>query len=274
MFDISNELSTKTTKRLYYYIVNRFFIFTWIIKDNKSCSYKLAETFKHLVCPSLEFLINSIMSRNEILLNILTICVIIILPHTELIPNFGYSVPILLLVLIVLKYFNENFNNIGFSFKKFKPKSIIIGSLVAVLTLSFMQLIFFPTLENFIVFEGTEIGLHAFIKGNIWQYFIIIIMGWLVGGFYEEIVFHGFIFSRLEKMIKGKYATIIAFIGTAIIFGAYHYQLGVAGLINALIVGAVYLSLFLFFKRNLWYSIFCHGIYNSIVITFIYYGYL
>jgi len=28
-------------------------------------------------------------------------------------------------------------------------------------------------------------------------------------------------------------------------------QLGVAGLINALIVGAVYLSLFLFFKRNL-----------------------
>jgi hypothetical protein len=27
MFDISNELSTKTIKRLYYYIVNRFIIF-------------------------------------------------------------------------------------------------------------------------------------------------------------------------------------------------------------------------------------------------------
>ena len=27
MFDISNELSTKTIKRLYYYIVNRFFYF-------------------------------------------------------------------------------------------------------------------------------------------------------------------------------------------------------------------------------------------------------
>jgi membrane protease YdiL (CAAX protease family) len=137
-----------------------------------------------------------------------------------------------------------------------------------------MQLIFFPILENFIVFEGTEIGLHAFIKGNKWQYFFIIIMGWLVGGFYEEIVFHGFIFSRLEKMIKGKYATEIAFIGTAIIFGAYHYQLGAAGLINALIVGAVYLGLFLFFKRNLWYSIFCHGVYNTIVITLIYHGFL
>ena len=214
------------------------------------------------------------MSLKEILLNILTICVIVILPHTELIPNFGYSVPILLLVWIVLKYFNETFSKVGFSFKEFRLKSIIIGSLFAALTLSFMQLIFFPVLENFIVFEGTEIGLHAFIKGNKWQYFFIVIMGWLVGGFYEEIVFHGFIFSRLEKMIQGKYATAIAFTSTAIIFGAYHYQLGLAGLINALIVGAVYLGLFLFYKRNLWYSIFCHGVYNTIVITLIYHGYL
>lgn len=214
------------------------------------------------------------MSIKEILLNVFAICVIVILPHTELIPNFGYSVPILLLVWLLLKYFNETFSKIGFSFKQFKPMAIIIGSLVAVLTLGFMQLIFFPVLENFVVFDETEVGLHAFIKGNKWQYFFILIMGWLVGGFYEEIVFHGFIFSRLEKMIQGKYATAISFIGTAIIFGAYHYQLGGAGLINALIVGAVYLGLFLFYKRNLWYSIFCHGVYNTIVITLIYHGYI
>lgn len=214
------------------------------------------------------------MRINEILLNIITISVIVILPHTELIPNFGYSVPIFVLVWRILKYSNETFSNIGFSLKQFKPKSILIGSLVALLTLSFMQLIFFPVLENFVVFEDTEVRLHAFIKGNLGQYLIIIIMGWIVGGFYEEIVFHGFIFSRLEKMIQGKYATIIAFIGTATIFGAYHYKLGGAGLINALIVGAVYLGLFLFYKRNLWYSIFCHGAYNTIVITLIYNGYI
>ena len=106
------------------------------------------------------------------------------------------------------------------------------------------------------------------------EYLFIVIMGWLVGGFYEEIVFHGFIFSRLEKMIPCKYATSIAFIGTSIIFGTYHFQLGVDGLINALIVGAVYLAIFLFYKRNLWYSIICHGTYNTIVITLIYHGYL
>jgi membrane protease YdiL (CAAX protease family) len=214
------------------------------------------------------------MGIKEILLNIFAIAVIVILPHTELIPNFGYSLPILLLVWLLLKYFNETFSNVGFSLNQFTPKAILIGSLVAVVTLGFMQLIFFPVLENFVVFEETEIGLYDFIKGNPWQYFFIVIMGWLVGGFYEEIVFHGFIFTRLEKMIQGKYATAIAFIVTAMIFGGYHYQLGVGGLINALIVGAVYLGLFLFYKRNLWYSIMCHGVYNTIVITLIYHGYL
>lgn len=214
------------------------------------------------------------MKLKEILLSTLVICVIIILPHAELIPFFGYSIPILFIVWLYLKYTKETFSDIGFSFKRFTPKSILIGSIVAVLTLCFMQLIFFPALEYFVVFGETEVGLYDFIRGNKFQYIIIIIMGWLIGGLYEEIVFHGFIFSRLERMIQGKYATTLSFLVTSIIFGAYHFQLGADGLINAMIVGAVYLALFLIFKRNLWYSILCHGTYNSIVITLIDYRYL
>jgi membrane protease YdiL (CAAX protease family) len=214
------------------------------------------------------------MSIKEILINVITICVIFILPHTGLIPVFGYSILILFFVWLVLKYSKETFSDIGFNFKQFKLKSILIGSIIAVVTLSFMQLVFFPILENFVTFKETDVELYDFIRENQWQYFFMIIMGWLIGGLYEEIVFHGFIFSRLEKMIPGKYATAIAFTGTAIIFGAYHYQLGADGLINALIVGAIYLALFLFYKRNLWYSIICHGTYNTIVITMIYHGYL
>jgi len=214
------------------------------------------------------------MSVKEILINTITICVIFILPHSGLIPNFGYSIPILLFVWLLLKYSKETFSDIGFSFKRFKLKPILIGSIVAVFSLSIMQLVFFPTLEYFVTFEETDVGLYDFIRENQWQYFFIIIMGWLVGGLYEEMVFHGFIFSRLEKIIPGNYATAIAFLGTSIVFGLYHFQLGAAGLINAFIVGAVYFALFLFYKRNLWYPIICHGTYNTIVITLIYYGYL
>ena len=214
------------------------------------------------------------MKFKEILINIIAICTIFILPHAEVIPTFGYSIPIILLVWLILKYSKETFSDIGFSFKRFEPRSVLIGGLVAIVTVAFMQLIFFPALEYVATFEEKDVGLYDFIRENKWQYFFTLIMGWLIGGLYEEIVFHGFIFTRLEKMIQGKYSTHISFVITASIFGGYHFQLGTLGLINALIVGAVYLGLFLFFNRNLWYAIICHGVYNTIVMTLIFYGYI
>ena len=210
----------------------------------------------------------------EILLSLFTIAVIAVLPHTGLLPNFAYSIPILILVWFALKFSGERFKDIGFSFKGFEFKAIPIGLLVAVLTLAFMQLIFFPTLELFVSFEETDVELYDLIRENLFQCILLIFFGWLIGGFYEEIVFHAFIYTRLEKMIRGKYAASINFFLTAMIFGVYHIQLGADGLINAFVVGCVYLALYLYFKRNLWYSIICHGFYNTLVMILIHLGYL
>lgn len=208
------------------------------------------------------------------ILSIIAIGIIIFLPHAELIPFFGYSIPILLFIWFVLKNSKETFFDIGFSLKRFKPKSILIGGLIAGLTLAFMQLIFHPVLDFFVSLEYKDVGLNDAIQDGKLQFFIMVIIGWLIGGFYEEIVFHGFIFTRLEKMFKGKHSTNLSFVITSVIFGVYHIQLGASGLINALVVGAVYLALFLYFNRNLWYSIFCHGFYNTMVMTLIYFDYL
>lgn len=199
---------------------------------------------------------------------------VVILPHTGLIPNFGYTIPILFLVWLCLKYFNEKFSDIGFSFKFFKFKSLLFGGLAALFILSFLQLIFFPALESVISLDDTDVELYDFIRSSRWNYLFIILMGWVVGGFYEEIIFHGFIFSRLEKMFTGKYSMLFSFIATSILFGAYHIQLGPLGVINAFLAGAAYHALALYFKRNLWYSIICHGVYDTIVISLIYLDYL
>ena len=214
------------------------------------------------------------MNIYKTILSIIVIGIIIVLPHAELIPFFGYSIPILLFTWLVLKYSNESFSDIGFSPKQFKSNSILFGGLSAVITLVFMQLVFHPVLDFFVSLEYNDAGLNDTIQGGKLQFFIMVVMGWLIGGFYEEIVFHGFIFTRLEKMFTGKYSTHISYVITIVIFGVYHIQLGALGIINALVVGAVYLALFLYFKRNLWYSIICHGFYNTMVMTLIYYNYL
>jgi len=232
------------------------------------CQQKLPTPFMRDVMSKLN------MNFHKTILSFIAITAIVFLPHAGLIPFFGYSIPILLFTWYVLRYSNETFSDIGLSFKQFDSKSILIGGLVAALTLAFMQLIFHPVLEYFVSLEYNDAGLNDTIQGGSFQFFVMVVMGWLIGGVYEEIVFHGFIFTRLEKMIKGKYSTHMSFVVTAVIFGAYHIQLGALGAINALVVGAVYLALFLYFKRNLWYSIMCHGFYNTLVMTLIYYDYL
>lgn len=213
---------------------------------------------------------DKIKSAIDVALSLFTIAVIAVFPHFEITPFFSYTVPILLLVILILKRSGEKISDFGLRFKGLNAKAVLIGITSAILILAFMQLVFFPTLDRFVSFEEETIGLYEFIKANPFQLTLMIIMGWLVGGVYEEIVFHGFIFTRFEKMIPGKYNSLLSFLVTASIFGVYHYQLGLAGLINAFIVGMVYLGLYVKFNRNLWYPIIAHGTYNSIVMVLIY----
>jgi membrane protease YdiL (CAAX protease family) len=96
--------------------------------------------------------------------------------------------------------------------------------------------------------------------------------GFFVGGFYEELVFHGFVFTRIEKIVKGKLVVPTSFILTNLIFGLYHFQLGTAGMLNAFLAGSAYQYLMMKFHRNLWYSIFFHAFFDAIGLTYIYLG--
>ena len=211
-----------------------------------------------------------------IITSILVIIFVTVLPHTGLVSffPFAYTIPIFGLVWFYLITNKETFADIGFSFKLISLKPVLIGGLVAVSALLFLRIIFFPILESFIEFQPVDVELYTKLRGNTGFYIFILIMSAIVGGLYEEIVFHGFIFTRLEKMINAKYKTLFSFLITSLIFGLYHYQLGTADAINAFMMGAVYLGLFLFYKRNLWYPIFCHAIYNTIVITLLFLGYI
>ena len=215
------------------------------------------------------------MKLKNYIISLIAIVIVVLVPHSGLIPlPFAYSIPILLLIWLYLKYHGENFADLGFSIKSFSLKSVLIGCVAAILIFSFLQLIFFPILNSIIEFEDVEVELYNRLRGNTGFYIFILIMGWVVGGLYEEIVFHGFIFTRLEKIIPGKYSTLLSFLFTALIFGLYHIQLGGADTINALLAGAGYHALILYNKRNLWYGIFCHAAFDTIAITLLYLGYL
>jgi membrane protease YdiL (CAAX protease family) len=213
-------------------------------------------------------------SIKEILLGLSAIIIVLIVPHSGIIPlPFGYSIPILLFVWFYLRQYKESFASIGFSFKRFEIRSVLIGAIAGILIFSFLTWVFFPILQKIIELPPADLGDFTKLRGDPGFYIFLLAMGWIVGGFYEEIIFHGFIFTRLEKILPGNYAVILSFLLTNTIFALYHLQLGTAGVINAFIAGSLYHALMLYYKRNLWYAIFCHAVFDTIALTFLYVGY-
>ena len=209
----------------------------------------------------------------KIFLSILTIALCFFIPHYANLSIFLYPIVVFIVVWLYLKYISkENFSDIFFSFKRFQVKAIWIGIIAAILLSLFFRYAWDPFINNIIPSGKIDLSDFASIRNNPVNYAIILLLALLVGGFYEEIIFHGFIFTRLEKIFKGKWATIIAFILTTIIFGLYHFQQGLKGILLTAVAGAVYHVLILKFNRNLWYGIFVHAFFDFIGLTLIYLG--
>jgi membrane protease YdiL (CAAX protease family) len=91
-------------------------------------------------------------------------------------------------------------------------------------------------------------------------------LGWLVGGFAEEMIFRGFLLNRFEALLRrGAWGTAAAVLLQAFLFGAVHvYNRGLYGLLILASFGAVMGVFYLVFRRNLWPLVLGHGLRNML----------
>ncbi len=104
------------------------------------------------------------------------------------------------------------------------------------------------------------------LAGNLPATIWWIAIGWLIGGFAEEMIFRGFVMNRLEAfMPRGARGSVMAVLLQAFLFGAVHvYNRGLFGLLVLGTAGAVLATFYLVFRRNLWPTILAHGLGNTL----------
>ena len=99
------------------------------------------------------------------------------------------------------------------------------------------------------------------LQGNLILFLSWVVIGWVVGGFAEEMIFRGFLLNRCESMLSNlRFSTVLAIVFQAIIFAAVHFYN--RGLPAAITIGAVGLAMGTFyikFGRSLWPLILAHG---------------
>jgi hypothetical protein len=95
----------------------------------------------------------------------------------------------------------------------------------------------------------------------------------LGAGFGEELVYRGFLFERLRRLLGNERGTTIAIVLlTAALFGAIHYPgQGLAGAEQATVVGLVFGTIFAMTGR-LWMLMFAHAAFDVTAVFMIYWN--
>lgn len=112
----------------------------------------------------------------------------------------------------------------------------------------------------------------ADIPGNLSLYLVWIAISWVIGGLTEELLFRGFLISRLENLMsKLPFAIVYAIIIQALIFGQQHmYYQGAIGLVETGIIGVVSGIIYILCKRRLWALVISHGLANTLGMTMLF----
>jgi membrane protease YdiL (CAAX protease family) len=202
------------------------------------------------------------------IVNVASIAFLCMFPHFVPLPFYSYTIVCLVLIYLMLKRKHRSFDFIGLKQSGISKKSVSIGVLSAVIWVAFNQWMYIPFIKYyFVVPDYTE---YDFIRENISTLIITLFAACLVGGFYEEIVFRGFIQRTFERIFKNNFWVSAIF--TSTLFGLYHFQQGIFGMIPSFF-GALFWSYLLKKSNgNLWVTIFSHATFDIITLLLIYFG--
>jgi membrane protease YdiL (CAAX protease family) len=113
----------------------------------------------------------------------------------------------------------------------------------------------------------------ASVKGNLGLYLFLLPFGWIFGGFGEEILYRGFVLTRIAQLLgESRGAWIAAVILQAIPFGLGHSYQGPVGIVAIAVVAAITGAGTLIGKRSLWPAIIAHGLQDTVGFTALYLG--
>lgn len=107
------------------------------------------------------------------------------------------------------------------------------------------------------------------ISGNLEMYLLLLGLSIVSAGFAEEMFFRGYLINRIQAIFGSSlWATVLSIFLPALLFGYVHiYYQGLQGFVNAGVIGVIFGTLFLKFKRNLWPLILAHAFINCLGYT-------
>ena len=169
--------------------------------------------------------------------------------------------PLSIIFFLPLKAIKKNTHELGFK----KPKKVILlitKSIILGLVLSFIFKTLLEPLLEISLREKRNLSSFYELKGNSNLLLVYIVRLILIAGFYEEIVFRGFLFNSLNRLFRFKYALGVSIIISSVIFSLFHGYQGLVGIFYTFFAGVAFCLAYLYFRKNLWSVILIHAVFD------------
>jgi uncharacterized protein len=172
------------------------------------------------------------------------------------------SLVLLAMAVISLAVRRRGFGTLGLT--RFKGWRLVGTMLVLAVLWSAFQLTVTMPIANHL--SGTKQDLTAFedLQGNVGMLAALLVAGWLLGAFAEELAYRGYLLTRIREALgSGRAGLWVAIALSSTLFGLAHSEQGLIGVV-VVTIDAVYFSVLRIGYRTLWASVLAHGFNNTI----------
>lgn len=183
------------------------------------------------------------------------------------------GIPIaVLFIWLVLWLSRAGWSDVGMRRPKNWIKTIGIGISVALFLEALGLFVLLPMMQRFGV-QLPDYSRFESIRGNLPMLFVYLTVSWTTAGFGKEIIWRGFVMSRVARVLgNGEAAWVFSLLLVSVLFGLLHSYQGTVGVVMTGVTGLVFGILYLASGRNLWAPIIAHGTTDTMSFLIIYTG--
>lgn len=121
--------------------------------------------------------------------------------------------------------------------------------------------------------QAADMSGYAYLQGNLPMLLVALAAVWVVSSFGEEVVYRGFLMTRIAEMGgRTKPAWGAALAVSAAVFGLAHFGWGIVGVVQTTFMGLALGAAYLLVKRSLWVLVLAHAYVDTLLLAQLYLG--
>jgi membrane protease YdiL (CAAX protease family) len=175
------------------------------------------------------------------------------------------SLVLLAMAVISLVIRRQGIGSLGLT--RFKGWGLVGKTFAIAVVWSVFQLSATMPIANHVSGETQDLSAFDDLQGNVGMFAALLVAGWLLGAFAEELAYRGYLLTRIrEATDNGRVGLAIAVLMSSMLFGVAHSEQGLIGVL-IVTIDSIYFSVLRLHYKTLWASALAHGFNNTIGFT-------